>query len=115
MVFNVINFYVPYGSFYQSIVDPALNPTVMVDSMAFYNTGFISGYNEMNYLYLAPGRHYELRTGEELIVNELLACSLAIASKAAFWTTSVLEAAGLCLLRSSKTSCAFCAVFVPVK
>jgi gliding motility-associated-like protein len=73
LVFNVINFYVPYGSFYQSIVDPALNPTVMVDSMAFYNTGFISGYNEMNYLYLAPGRHYELRTGEELIVNELIA------------------------------------------
>jgi gliding motility-associated-like protein len=73
VAFNVINYFVPFGSFHQSIFDPSFNPTVMVDSMSFYNSGTISGYNEMNYLYFEPGRHYEFQADQEQVVNELVA------------------------------------------
>lgn len=73
VAFNVINYFVPFGGFFQSIFDPALLPTVTVDSMSFYNSGFVNGYNEFNYLYLAPGRHYELQEGQVQVINELVA------------------------------------------
>ncbi|WP_187270971.1 T9SS type B sorting domain-containing protein [Neolewinella aurantiaca] len=72
MAFNVINFFIPLASFYQNIFDPAFNPTVIVDSMSFYNSGFLAGNNAINYLQLAPGRTYELRAGDQQTIDELV-------------------------------------------
>lgn len=73
LAFNVINYFVPFGGLYQSIFDPNMSPTVLIDSASFYNAGFISGNNEFNYLFLAPGRHYELQPNQVQVVNELIA------------------------------------------
>lgn len=69
---NVVNFFT-VGGFANTIFDAAENPTVAVDSLSFFNNGFISGNNIMTYLFFAPGQTYELRPGTTQIVLELVA------------------------------------------
>ncbi len=94
---NVVNYLIPFGGFFQSVFNPALTPTVRVDSLSFFNSGIIAGYNEFNYLYLAPGRDYELRADQIQRVNELVANGSCEAGPTSIGSSSPDEIAQLSL------------------
>ncbi len=73
LVFNVVIYSCPRGSFYQDVFSPTGAATVTVDSLLYYNSGYLGGNNEINYCYLAPGRTYEFRDGQTQTIAELVA------------------------------------------
>jgi len=72
IAFNAVNFYLAFGRFNNFIFD-AGNITATADSVSFFSSGFINGYDEFNYLFLQPGNRYEISPEERLEVGELVA------------------------------------------
>jgi len=72
VVYNVVNFYLPFGRFQQFVTDGE-TITATADSVSYFSSGFINGYNRFNYLFLQPGNRYEIFPEQRLEIGELVA------------------------------------------
>lgn len=73
LAFNVVIFTCPFGRMYNNLYDQNTGASVDMfsDSVLYYNSGSLGGFNNINYCYFSPGRTYELGNNSTQTIQEL--------------------------------------------